>query len=176
MTSAICARHKQAMNRYHSLDAVGIPVALKPIRRHQNRLYRLSAFRRRRQTIGPATDAQGLGLLLLEFIARVLHFAHAHHVVRPFDDHVHLNPTPRFGIRVQPRIDIGGDSGDSKRRLDLRDVPEANALEGPAPPGIQLRLAIVMGPVPLVIALAMLKELEIEKNIVVDQLIDGPLS
>lgn len=49
---------------------------------------------------------------------RILHFVHAHHVVSPFNDHVNLNPTSRFGIRIQPRIDIGGDSGDSKCRLD----------------------------------------------------------
>lgn len=133
-TSTIRVRHKQAIRRYHSLDAVGMPIALEPIRRDQDRLYRLSVLCRYRQAFDPAADVSGLGLLQLEFSARILHLAHAHHVVRPFDDHVHLNPTPRFGIRVQPRIDIGGDSGDPKRRLDLRNMPEANALEGSSPP------------------------------------------
>ena len=74
-----------------------------------------------------------LALVLFQFVVSgsELDFADADGVVGSFDRHVHLSGF-RAGIggRPSPGVNIGGDAGDSQRGLDLRDVPEADALKG----------------------------------------------
>ena len=90
----------------------------------------------------------------------------------PLDQHVDLGARRIVLVRnMMPAIDLCQHARNAKRRLDLRNVPEADSLERQPTPGVYTRRIDRMLPIMLVRIGLPFEELQMEERKTVDQLV-----
>ena len=92
-------------------------------------------------------------------------------MVGSFDQHVNLGPR-RIGIvrNMMPAIDLRQHPRNTKRGLDLRDMPEADTLERQPAPGVYTRGISGMLPIMFVRIGFPFEELQVKERKAIDQL------
>ena len=154
---------EQVFERNDALHVAGILVALQPERRYHDHAHTFSRPRLTPERLHAFREFPVFRRIDLVFATRELHLADIYHVVPPVKKHVDLDWLLAWLAAFRaPGVHIGQNARYPQRGADLRDVPQAETFERQPPPGVHGAARIGKRPEPVVGALSVSKELEIE--------------
>ena len=153
-------------------SAVGIP--FHPVAGYKRRHDAFSGPCRFAEEFNSPRELDALILGHGVFLRCEFHFADIYDAIVAIDQHVDLGV---FNVScvglASPGIGVCEDSGNSKGFFDLRNVPEAQSFKGKPSPCVERRFVIGYLPEKLFVLSLVLDELEMKKDEIVNQLIDG---
>ena len=163
---------EEVVEGHFGLDDAGMGVPQESGGCHHRQMDRRACLRHLLKRAQLGLELGQVRLLDRKGPGRELHLADVDHMVGPFDQHVNLGPH-RIGIvrNMMPAIDLRQHPRNTKRGLDLRDMPEADTLERQPTPGVYTRGIDRMLPIMLIGIGLPFKELQVKERKAVDQLV-----